>query len=328
MEPDLSYFDAVAGAGLTHAANRADWDALRLAPRVLRPLADCTTRCQLAGRALPHPLLLAPVALQRLAHPEGELATALAAAAQGAGLVLSCQSSVAVEQVARAYAGEADCGPLWFQLYHLGDWALTQALAQRAADAGCEALVLTVDAPLQSPRAPLPPGAQAVHLPPGFGQGSAATLLAGAPTWDDVARLVRDAPLPLWLKGVLHPADAQQAQALGVAGVIVSNHGGRALDGAVSTARALPAVRAAVGADYPLLVDGGIRSASDVLKALALGADAVLLGRPQVQALAAGGAAGVAQWLRRLQDELLIALAQAGCASPAAVSADTLWPTA
>jgi 4-hydroxymandelate oxidase len=302
------------------AANRHDWDRLRLWPRVLQPLAGSQLHTRLAGQALAHPLLLAPVAYQRLAHPDGELASAAAAAAQGAGMILSMQSSVEVERVAGLLQREPGAGPLWFQLAWLADRGRTAALARRAEAAGCQALVLTVDAPLHGARDRerragfrLPPGVAAVHLAAETGSSDLATLLGRAPGWDDVAWLATQTCLPLWLKGVLHPDDARQALGLGVAGLIVSNHGGRTLDTAVSTAWALPRVAQAVAGQVPLVVDGGIRRGTDVLKALALGASAVAVGRPQVMALAANGALGVAQMLRLLQDELAIAMALCGC---------------
>ncbi len=323
-----AYFSGAAADAHTLAANRADWDALRLWPRVLRPLADSDTAIELAGQRWAHPIWLAPVAFQRLAHADGEMGSALAAAAQGAGMVLSSQSSVPVEHVARAMR-EPGAGPLWFQLYWQRERAHTLSLVQRAEAAGCQALALTVDAPVQGVRDAerrvgfqLPAGVSAVHLT-AFPSASAdlPTLLAQAPTWDDVVWLAGQTRLPLWLKGVLHPDDARQAAATGaVAGLIVSNHGGRVLDTAVSTAWALPRVVEAVAvAELPVLVDGGIRRGTDVLKALALGARAVLVGRPQVEALAVGGALGVAQMLRLLRDEFAAALALCGCRSPADV---------
>ena len=320
-----AYFSGGAGDEHTLAANRRAWDAIALLPRVLRPLAGGHTRCTLLGRTLAHPILLAPVAHQGLAHPDGEIATAWAAAALGAGMVLSMQSSTAIEDVARAMAGQAGAGPLWLQLYLQHDRALVRALIARAEAAGAEALVLTVDAPTsgvrdRERRAGLtpPPGVRAVHLrdapaaPPAAGTYCAG-LPAHAPSWDDVAWLRGCTRLPVWLKGVLHPQDARQALALGVAGLIVSNHGGRTLDTAPATANALPLVREAVQDALPLVVDGGIRRGTDVLKAVALGARAVLVGRPALHALAAGGALGVAQMLRLLRDELEMAMALTGC---------------
>ena len=327
---------------LTLRASTQAWQELPLWPRVLRPLSGGHTRVALAGRELAHPILLAPVALQRLLHPEGEWASALAAAAQGAGVILSTQTSVPMQRVAQAVLGDAGRGPLWFQLYWQMDRGFNQALVQQAESAGFEAIVLTVDAPVQGVRdaerqagfAP-PAGIHAVHLrdapaPPAAADTYCAGVPAHAPTLDDVAWLQAHTHLPVWLKGVLHPLDARQAQGLGVAGLIVSNHGGRTLDTAPATATALPRVRAAVGAQLPLIVDGGIRRGTDVLKAMALGANAVLVGRPLMWALAAGGALGVAQALRLLRDELEMAMALTGCrtltdAGPGLLAAPA-WP--
>ena len=320
-----AYLCGGAADELTLRANLSAWQRLPLWPRVLRPLAGGHTRTTLAGHALAHPILLAPVALQQLAHPEGELASALAAAAQGAGYVLSTQSSTPLEAVAQAVRGDPGRGPLWFQLYWQADRGFNRALVQRAEAAGYEAIVLTADAPVQGVRdrerragfTP-PPGVRAVHLQdapaaPAAAGTYCAGLPAHAPTWDDVAWLRGCTRLPVWLKGVLHPQDARQALALGVAGLIVSNHGGRTLDTAPATANALPLVREAVQDALPLIVDGGIRRGTDVLKAIALGARAVLVGRPALHALAAGGALGVAQMLRLLRDELEMAMALTGC---------------
>ncbi|TDM09789.1 MAG: alpha-hydroxy-acid oxidizing enzyme [Ideonella sp. MAG2] len=330
-EAHWAYLHGSAGDGDTASANQQAWQDLRLWPRVLNDLriaASLNTACTVAGRAMAHPLFLAPVAYQQLAHPDGETATGLAAAAQGAGMVLSSQSSTPMEAVASIFAAEADAGPLWFQLYWQGDLARSLALVQRAQACGFQAVVLTVDAPVHGVRDAerragfvLPEGIRAVNLPATAPvPQSLAGLLAQAVRWDDVAELQAACAglgLPLWLKGVLHPADAARAAALGVAGIIVSNHGGRTLDTAVSTAWALPQVRAAVPSDWPILVDGGIRRGTDVFKALALGADAVLIGRPQVHALACDGALGVARMIRLLRDEFAACLALCGCATVA-----------
>jgi len=325
-----AYFSGGAADELTLNANRQAWDALQLLPRVLRPLAGGHTRVQLLGRTLAHPILLAPVAYQTLAHPDGELATAHAAAALGAGLVLSTQAGVPLETVARAVLPEAGRGPLWFQLYLQHDHGFTRELVQRVEAAGYEALVLTVDAPTSGARDRerragfrLPPGVRAVNLdglPPApavaLGAGQSALfdgLLRHAPTWDDVAWLQAQTRLPVLLKGVLHEDDARQAARFGLGGVIVSNHGGRTLDTLPATAHVLPRISAAVQGDLPVLVDGGIRRGTDVLKAMALGASAVLLGRPYVYGLANAGAVGVAHVLRLLRDELEIAMALCGC---------------
>ena len=327
-----AYFSGGAADEISLRANRTAWDALPLWPRVLRPLAGGHTRVPLLGRTLAHPILLAPVAFQRMAHPDGELAMAYAAAALGAGVVLSTQASVSLESVAQAVLPDPGRGPLWFQLYLQPDRGFTQALVQRAEAAGYEALVLTVDAPTSGVRDRerragfrLPSGVGPVNLAglqtpasPPLSPGQSALfdgLLHHAPTWDDIAWLQSITRLPVLLKGVLHPADARQAVSVGAAGLIVSNHGGRTLDTAPATVTALPRVVQAVGGAVPVLVDGGIRRGTDVLKAMALGASAVLVGRPAVWGLANAGAAGVAHVLRLLRDELEVAMALTGCAT-------------
>ena len=327
-----AYFSGGAADEITLRANRSAWDGLVLQPRVLRPLAGGHTRTTLLGRTLAHPILLAPVAFQRLAHPDGELASACAAAALGAGLVLSTQASTLLEAVADTFLSDSGRGPLWFQLYLQHDQGFTRQLVQRAEAAGYEALVLTVDAPTSGARDrerrarfQLPAGISAVNLaglapPPSapLHPGESALfdrLLHHAPTWDDVQWLQSITRLPVLLKGVLHPDDARQAAALGVAGLIVSNHGGRTLDTAPATAHALARIADAVQGALALLVDGGIRRGTDVLKAIALGASAVLIGRPALWGLAHAGAVGVAHVLRLLRDELEIAMALTGCAT-------------
>jgi 4-hydroxymandelate oxidase len=339
-----AYFAGGAADEITLRTNRSGWEALPLWPRVLRGLVGGHTRTPLLGRILAHPILLAPVAFQRMAHPDGELATAYAAAALGAGLVLSTQASLPLEIIAQAVLSDTERGPLWFQLYLQHDRGFTRDLVLRVEAAGYEALVLTVDAPSSGARDRerragfrLPADVSAVNLasmapppPVELRPGQSALfdgLLHHAPTWDDIAWLQSITRLPVLLKGVLHPADARQAVAAGVAGVIVSNHGGRTLDTAPATASVLPRVVQAVGGALPVLVDGGIRRGTDVLKAMALGASAVLVGRPAVWGLANAGAAGVAHVLRLLRDELEIAMALTGCAtladaSPALLDAD------
>ena len=341
-----AYLAGGAADELTLQRNTQAWQQLSLAPRVLRPLAGGHTRASLLGRALAHPILLAPVAHQRLFHADAERGTALAAAVPGAGLVLSAQASTLLEDVAALVLPEPTRGPLWFQFTWQADRGWLRALLQRAEAAGFEALVLTVDAPTHGARDRerragfhLPPGVSAVNLagapaavlPPSGGQGSALFdgLLHQAATWDDIAWLLQAARLPLLLKGVLHPDDALQAAALGVAGLIVSNHGGRTLDTAPATALTLPRIAQALaarpGPAPALLVDGGIRRGTDVLKALALGAQAVLVGRPAVQGLAVAGALGVAQVIRLLRDELEIAMALTGCRTLADIGHEVVW---
>ena len=329
-----AYFAGGAADELTLRANVTAWQGLQLLPRVLQPLQGGHSQVQLLGRTLAHPVLLAPVAYQRMAHPDGELATALAAAAQGAGLVLSTQASTPLEDVAHAYHRMASDspGPLWFQLYLQPRRDTTLQLLARAEAAGYQAIVLTVDAPVHGARDRerragfrLPPGIRAVNLPatdycstnPRCDRSTIEGVLQHAPTWADVRWLVQATRLPVLLKGILHPDDARQALDAGAAGVIVSNHGGRTLDTCLPTAHALPAVAQTVGAHMAVLADGGIRRGTDVFKALAMGAHAVLVGKPYVYGLAHAGAVGVAHVIRLLRDEFDIALALCGCASPA-----------
>jgi 4-hydroxymandelate oxidase len=335
-----AHFNGASGDEHTHRHNARAWADLALWPRVLRPLAHGSSTTQLFGRRLAMPLLLAPVAHQGLAHPDAELASALAAASQGAGFVLSMLSSKTLEAVAAPVRDDADRGPLWFQLYWLHDRGFQRELLARVEAAGYEALVLTVDAPTHGARDrerragfQVPAGLQAnlAGLPPRPTHAIPATrsalfddLLLSAPSWNDLEALRGSTRLPILLKGVLRADDAKQAVALGVAGLVVSNHGGRTLDTAVSTARALPVIADAVAGAVPLLVDGGIRRGTDILKALALGASAVLVGRPQVHALVVGGAQGVAHMLRLLRDEFEIAMTLTGCARVADIERSLL----
>lgn len=336
-----AYLSGGAADELTLRSNRAAWDGIRLQPRVLRDLAGGHTRVNLLGRELLHPILLAPIAYQRLFHADGELAMAHAAAAQGAGILLSAQASMTMEEIAAPLQAEPQAGPLWFQLYWRDDRDFMQALLERVERAGYQALVLTVDAPVHGARDrerragfKLPDDIRAVNLggrkkPLDLQPGQSALfdgLLPRAATWAEIDWLRAHSSLPLLLKGVSHVDDAREALDRGVTGLVVSNHGGRALDTLPATAELLPPLRAALGPAVPLLVDGGILRGTDVLKAIALGADAVLLGRPYVHALAAAGALGVAHALRLLRDELEIAMALAGCKTLADAGPQLLWP--
>jgi 4-hydroxymandelate oxidase len=314
------YLEDHAGTGVTRRANRDAWDAVTLWPRVLRGTGPADLSIELLGRRWPTPLLVAPMALQRLVHRDGELATALAAAMQGTGMVVSHQTSVALATLASAVRDEPNRGPLWFQLSLLQDRGAMLELVRRVEAVGYEALVLTVDAAQRAPRPLLlPADVQAVEIAPG-------AVFHSAPHWDDVAWLQGETRLPLLLKGILHPADAREAASLRAAGLIVSNHGGRILDGSPATAPALPLIADALGGRLPVLVDGGIACGGDVLKALALGARAVLLGRPVLYGLGAAGAAGAAHVIRLIRDELALALGQCGIAAAAEVTAELLRP--
>ncbi|WP_291140447.1 alpha-hydroxy acid oxidase [Hydrogenophaga sp.] len=318
-----AWLEGGAGDEVTLRDNEAAWQDLRLRPRVLHSLAGSQLRTTLGDRALPHPLFMAPMAHQAALHPQGESASALAAAALGAGYVLSCQASTPLEDIARLVLADSGRGPLWFQLHWLGSRNATLALIQRAAAAGFEAAVLTLDAPVQGFRDRerasgfvLPAGVSSVNLTDRPVPTSLSALLAQAPTWHDLAWLTQHSPLPVWAKGILHPGDAVLAAEHGASGLIVSNHGARQLDTVLATAQALPDIVAANAGRLPLVVDGGVRRGTDVLKALALGADAVMLGRPLARALATDGAQGVARALRQLVDELHIALALCGLTQP------------
>ncbi|WP_445940409.1 alpha-hydroxy acid oxidase [Pseudomonas sp.] len=330
-----AYIAGGAADELTLAENQAAFQRIRLRTRVLADLSGGNTHLQLFGQAFAHPIFLAPVAYQRLAHTDGELATVLAASAVQAGMVLSTQASVSLDAVA-----EQAHSPLWFQLYIQPDRAFTEALVKRAEAAGYQALVLTVDAPVNGVRNReqragfyLPKGIEAVNLhgmqplredaPANGGLLLGGALLAAAPGWADVQWLRSLTRLPILLS-VMSAEDAQRAVAEGVDGIIVSNHGGRTLDGQPATIEVLAEIAAAVQGRVPLLLDGGIRRGTDVFKALALGADAVLIGRPYVYGLAAAGASGVAHVVQLLRAELEVAMALTGCADLASIGSDRL----
>ncbi|NIY73040.1 alpha-hydroxy-acid oxidizing protein [Marivivens donghaensis] len=318
-----AYFFGAAGDGQTAQRNLSDLAEVQIFPRHLREIKGGGTRCTMLGQNLDAPIIVAPMAAQQLLHSQGETATAAAATAQGCGMVLSTQSNVPMENV-RAEGPNART----FQLYWQGRDA-TLALAQRATDAGFQSLVLTVDAPVNGVRdeeiasgfqfpasLPFPNlAAQPPQFAPLTGTESAIfeRIAYVMPTWDDVAWLCRHAPLPVLPKGIMHPGDVALEQDAGAAGLIVSNHGGRVLDGVPSSISALPAIRQTAGADFPVLFDGGIRRGVDIFRAIALGADAVLIGRPVLFGLAVGGALGVSHVLRLLRDELEITMALAGC---------------
>jgi 4-hydroxymandelate oxidase len=266
-------------------------------------------------------VILAPTALHRMAHPDGEKATARAAASAGVLMTLSSISSVSLEEVAAA----APDAPRWFQLYHFNDRTTSEALIARAQAAGYSAIVVTVDAPLLGRRErdlrnpfTIPEGIEAVHFTVDprtvDAESPAAAMIDQASiNWSDLAWIRAASPLPVLIKGVVRGDDAKRALDEGVAGLWVSNHGGRQLDTAIPTADALPEIVEVAAGRVPIVVDGGIRRGTDVLKAIALGADAVAIGRPQLWGLAVGGEHGVARVLQLLRDELSLAMALAGC---------------
>jgi 4-hydroxymandelate oxidase len=312
------FFAGGAADELTLADNYAAWERIRLVPRVLSTIAAVDTSIDLLGLSLPHPIGIAPIAYQGLLHEEAEAGTARGAAAAGALSIVSTRSSLSLEEIADA-APEA---PRWFQVYVLRDRVLTGELARRAAASGYRALVLTGDTPVLGRKER--DERNAFTIPEEHARGNLRGLRhepesAQDPSasFDDIGWLRELSGLPVLVKGVLRADDARRCIDAGAAGVIVSNHGGRQLDGSVSTAAALPEVAAAVGAEAPVLVDGGIDSGADVVRALALGADCVLVGRLAAWALATSGGDAVAELLGRLSEELSDALALAGCRSPA-----------
>jgi len=321
-----AYFDGGAGDESTQRRNVAAWARWGLRPRVLQDLREGHTRVTLLGRELPTPLIVAPMAYQAWAHADAERGMAMAAASQQCGFVLSQHSTTPLQPVAALIRHEPARGPLWMQLANGADRACLLELADQAAHAGYEALVLSVDAPVQGSRdrvrrlAAQPPAS--LSTPHWQAATPAAAGLCGgtvenALRWDDLAWLQERTRLPLLLKGITHPLDACQAARLNVAGLVLSNHGGRVLDTQEATAECLAEVADALQGDVALLVDGGIRRGTDVFKALALGAQAVLVGRPCLWGLAAHGAMGAAHVLRLLRDEFEMALALCGCRSPA-----------
>ena len=319
--------------------NQSAYSDIKLRQRVLVDVSKIDTSVRIFGRELAHPILLAPTAYHKLVHPDGEAATAQGAMAANATMIVSSFATVKIEDVARA----APKSPLWFQLYVQPDRGFTKALVQRAEAAGCQALCLTVDTPVLGARNrearagfKLPEGmtranldglsgdaASASHRPP---EGAIySVVLEPRLTWKDVEWLRGFAKVPVLLKGVMDADDAKRAVEAGVSGLIVSNHGARNLDTVPATVTALPRVAAAVRGRVPILVDGGIRRGTDVLKALALGASAVAIGRPYLYGLAVGGSTGVSQVLSILRTEFEMAMALTGRTSVAAIDRSALW---
>jgi 4-hydroxymandelate oxidase len=339
-EAAYNYYAGGAEDEVTLQANRAAFGRFFLRPRVLVDVGEVDLSVELLGERLSMPVLVAPTAFQRLAHPEGERATARAARAAGTLLVASTLSTTTIEDTAAAAPG-----PLWFQLYVFRQREITRALVERAEAAGCTALCLTVTVPVQGnrhrdnrTRFRLPPelemanfsGLRQAILPEAAGSGLDAFIgreFDPTLTWGAVEWLRSITRLPILLKGVVTPEDAALAVEHGVDGVIVSNHGGRQLDCAEPTLLALPRVADAVGGRIPVLMDGGVRRGTDVAKALALGACAVLIGRPVLWGLAVGGQAGVERVLEALRAELRRTLALLGRPSVAALDGSAIAPS-
>jgi len=346
MEPKAaSYVFAGAGTGDTMDANREAFRRHRIVPRMLRDVAQRDLSTHVCGTEMPAPLLLAPIGVQKIVHPVGELATARAAAAVGVPMIASTASAFTMEEIAEAIGD----GPRWYQLYWPNNDEVTESLVSRAEAAGYSALVLTVDTFIPGWK---PMDLQQAWLPFLEGIGNANYLqdpvfrsqLAKTPeedlgaaighylstydnpglTWEDLDRLRAMTKLPILIKGIQQAEDARRALDRGMDGVIVSNHGGRQLDGALASLEALPPIVEAVGYRMTVLFDSGIRTGADAYKALALGARAVCLGRPYIWGLALKGEAGVEKVLRMLLAELDLTLALSGYASHAELDRDAL----
>ncbi|QSV62369.1 MAG: alpha-hydroxy-acid oxidizing protein [Dolichospermum sp. DL01] len=325
----FDYYSSGAWDEVTLRDNLAAFTRVKLRPKMLVDVSKINLTTQVLGESLQLPLLIAPMAFQCLADPEGEIATALAAADAGVGMVLSTLATKSLEEVATVANGLQ-----WFQLYIHKDQGLTQALVQRAYTAGYKAICLTVDAPMLGKRErdqrnefTLPPGLHPANLtnisgldiPQAPGESGLLTYFSQqinpAVTWKDLEWLQSLSPLPLVVKGILRADDAVRAVEYGAQAIVVSNHGGRQLDGAIASLDALPDIIAAVDGKAEVLLDGGIRRGTDILKALAYGAKAVLIGRPVLWGLAVAGKIGVSHIISLLQDELNLAMALSGCAS-------------
>ena len=334
MSPEArGYVSGGAGSGETMRNNRDAFRRWRIVPRMLRNVAERDLSLELFGSELIAPVMLAPIGVQSIVNDDAELAVARAAKGLGVPLVLSTAASTSMEDVAEAHGD----GLRWFQLYWPDDPELARSFLRRAEDSGYRAIVVTLDTALLAWR---PLDLESAFLPFLMAQGIAnytsdPVFRSGlerppeedptpavlrwvqvfsdpAKTWEEIAALRRETRLPMILKGILHPDDAARAVQVGMDGVIVSNHGGRQVDGAIATLDALPGIVESVPEGFPVLLDSGIRTGSDVVKALALGARAVLLGRPYIWGLALGGEAGVRQVVRSFLAELDLTLALTG----------------
>ncbi len=329
------YLCAGAGDEITVRWNEEAYRRIRLKPRILVDVSKLDTRVTIFGQEHAFPILLAPVAAQKLMHPDGESASARGASAAGATMVVSSFANTSLEDVAAVAKS-----PLWFQLYAQTDHGFTRELVQRAEAAGYRALCLTVDTVTTGARnrearaavklLPIP-NFEKLKMPDGDvslhtgSQDVFKSVLDASMSWKEIDWLRSVAKIPLVLKGVLNPDDAELAVKHGVSGIIVSNHGGRNLDTLPATIDALPQVTEKVAGRIPVFVDGGIRRGTDVLKALALGASAVFIGRPYVYGLGAAGEAGVTQVIRILQREFQMAMALTGRTNVANIDRSLIW---
>ncbi|MBY0096052.1 lactate 2-monooxygenase [Mesobacillus maritimus] len=333
-ESPYYYVAASAGGEETARANREGFHSWKIVPRMLCDTRKRDLSVELFGKTIPYPILCAPVGVQSIVHPEGEIASARAATSMGVPFISSTASTHSLEKVAAATADES---VKWFQLYWSSDREIAASMVQRAEKAGYDAIVITLDTPMMAWREK---DIENAYLPFLMGQGIGNYLedpvfcsrlekpphedLVGAVTywsqvfgnpsltWDDLQFIKMHTSLPILLKGILHPDDAKLALEHGVDGIIVSNHGGRQVDGAIAAIDALPEIIDVVNGEIPVLMDSGIRRGADIVKALALGAKAVLVGRPYIYGLALAGDAGVNQVLRNLIADLDLTMALAG----------------
>ena len=339
-QPVLDYYAGGALDEVTLRENRAAYERVALYFRVLAGLRERSLETTVLGRSVSMPVLVAPTAFHRMAHDDGELATARAAAAAGTLMVVSTLSNTDIEDISAA-----SDGPLWFQLYMYKDREATRDLIARVEKTRCSAIMLTVDAPLLGPRErdvrnrfTLPEGLSVKNLL-GAGKGIVAKEAGGSGlasyvasfldpsiSWKDVEWLQGVTKSPLLIKGIVRADDARRAVAMGVQGIVVSNHGGRQLDTSPATIEALPHVAKAVGDRAEVYVDGGVRRGVDVVKALAYGARAVFIGRPVLWGLAVDGERGVTRVLEILRAEIDNTMALAGCPSVADIDHDLLRP--
>jgi 4-hydroxymandelate oxidase len=336
MSPSArSLASSLAGDEMTSQWNAERWAQLRLSPRILRDVSEVDVQVKILKHVFDIPILLGPTALNRLWHEKGEMAVVKGANDSQVSLITSAYATESVEKVCRAATQ-----PVWFQLYNRhGDRAFTKHLIQRAEQSGCKSIVITIDfasigvqAPEQQRHLRMPPKFKLPNLKTdGLQRRSERNGSGSLPntklTWDELEWLCSVAKTPVWLKGVLSPEDAMRALDAGVSGIIVSNHGARHTDSLPTTADALPRVADQVQGRVPILVDGGIRHGTDILAALALGAKAVLIGRPYLNGLTIGGAAGVARVIDILRFEFKSAMAQAGCTSISGIDRSALWPS-
>jgi isopentenyl diphosphate isomerase/L-lactate dehydrogenase-like FMN-dependent dehydrogenase len=331
LEPGaFGYFSGGADDEHTLRDNVEAFTRWRLRPRMLVDVSAATTQTTVLGTPVSMPLLIAPTAFQRMCHPEGEPATARAAAAAGTVMTLSTIATAAPAEVAAAAPG----APRWFQRYWFKDEGVTRSLVDQAVESGFKAIVLTVDAPGTLGRRerdlrtgftvqePIPAFAAATGRPSGATPAEVFSLIESCLTWRDIEKLRGLSDLPVVVKGVLTAEDARLAVDAGVDGVVVSNHGGRQLDTVAAGIDALPEVVEEVGSETEVFVDGGVRRGTDVLKALALGARAAMIGRPVLWGLAAGGEQGVTDVLEMFRREIALAMVLAGCAGCGTVTRD------